>query len=76
MPETKHHHRNRYCPEGADFIDIKLQIFDRDLPSLEWRNTGTSRPIGEALVEMTESGHGQSIGHFQNYVYAGSIPRR
>lgn len=51
--------------KGADFIDIKLQIFDRDLPSLERRTPARLAPIGEALVEMTESGHGQAIGHFQ-----------
>ena len=44
---------------------LKLQAFDRDLPSLEQRTPARLAPIGEALVEMTASGHGQSTGRFQ-----------
>lgn len=42
----------------------KIQVFDRDLPSLEQRTPARLAPIGEALVEMTASGHGQSTGRF------------
>ena len=44
---------------------LKLHVFDRDLPSLEQRTPARLAPIGEALVEMTASGHGQAIGRFQ-----------